>query len=137
MIKLNEFVPGGYITSPIGYRMRAGNREYHRGIDIGTQNVKNEIYCPIMGTVFLMGFSESFGNRIWVKVANQEYYVLAHLESLNVKLHHGLIIAPSMLIGIMGHSGFSAGKHLHWEFRKDPSSPETSFESEYQKSLIV
>lgn len=137
MIKLNEFVPGGYITSPYGKRIRGKKEEFHRGYDIGTKYVPRNIFFPVLGTIHLMGESESFGNRVWVKVSNGNYYVLAHLLELSPKLHHGLVVAPSMLAGIMGSSGWSDAMHLHWEFRKDPASPETCFESEYQKTIIV
>lgn len=110
-------VKDGYITSKFGYRTLAGKREFHPGIDIGSKEKKPQVFAAYKGMVTAHGFSETFGNRVWVKIDENKYIVYAHLDEINQEITTGEEIEEGYFIGIMGNTGKSMGKHLHFEIR--------------------
>jgi murein DD-endopeptidase MepM/ murein hydrolase activator NlpD len=121
------------ITSKYGYRYVGERKEFHGGIDIVNKEEDKSIICPVSGIIHTIGFSTTFGNRIWVKIQDNTFYVLAHLKHLNPMLKEGQCIDQCDYIGEMGETGISRGVHCHYEFRKDPQSPSSCFCSQYQK----
>jgi murein DD-endopeptidase MepM/ murein hydrolase activator NlpD len=107
----------GFITSKYGLRMLAGKEEFHPGLDISSKSAKPEIIVAYKGIVMAHGFSQTFGNRVWLKLSNNLFNVYAHLDEINPKITTGEKIPEGFLIGIMGNTGHSFGKHLHFELR--------------------
>ena len=85
---------------------------WHTGIDL----VGNEIiYGTCDGTVVRIGTDKSYGNFIVVKASDGKFHWFCHLSSITCQI--GQKISRTTKIGIMGSTGNSTGKHLHFEIR--------------------
>ena len=86
---------------------------WHTGIDL----VGNEtIYASCDGKVTRTGYDKSYGNFIVVKNdTDGKYHWYCHLSKINCKV--GDRVSRTSKIGIMGSTGNSTGKHLHFEIR--------------------
>lgn len=130
-------VENGHISSEWGSRViqlkGIPTENFHCGIDIGApaSDPAPKIVCPVSGIIYLAGWSNSFGERVWIHLTEGEYknwyLVLAHmvLGSLNKNLKAGQKITEGDFLGIMGNTGLSLGRHTHLGLRDNPSSPET------------
>ena len=92
-----------------GSRWSAG---WHTGIDL-TGN--DTIYGTCDGTVTKIGWDNSYGNYITVKAPDGKYHWFCHLSK--VTCSEGDKISRTTKIGVMGSTGNSTGKHLHFEIR--------------------
>ncbi len=95
---------------------RKGNwaARWHTGIDLIGENDK--IYSSCNGVVTRTGWDNSYGNFIVVKNnADGRYHWFCHLSKVNVS--KGQTVSRTSVIGIMGSTGNSTGKHLHFEIR--------------------
>lgn len=122
-------IENGYITSAYGWRKNPfdpAKKQFHPGIDIGCKDVKPIVKTPLPGVVVECGVSKTFGNRIWLKLEDGSYLVAAHLESIELRIHNGMELKAGDIIGIMGNTGMSHGKHTHFEIRKSPYIPGNS-----------
>lgn len=94
---------------------RKGNWKagWHTGIDlVGPET----IYATCNGEVSRTGYDDSYGNFIVVKDnATGKYHWYCHLSKINVSV--GTKVSRTSRIGIMGSTGNSTGKHLHFEIR--------------------
>lgn len=87
---------------------------HHTGIDLTCDNDK--IYSSCDGTVVRTGYDKSYGNFIVVKNnIDNTYHWFCHL--LKILVTNGNVNRKT-IIGIMGSTGNSTGKHLHFEIRK-------------------
>lgn len=59
--------------------------------------------------------NKSYGNAVKIKHDNGYYTLYAHLKEVYVK--KGEYVTQGQVIGLMGNTGNSYGKHLHWEVR--------------------
>lgn len=85
---------------------------WHTGIDlVGAE----QIYGTCNGTVTRTGFDKSYGNFIVVKATDGKYHWFCHLSKVTCTV--GQKISRTTKIGIMGSTGNSTGKHLHFEIR--------------------
>lgn len=123
-------VKDGYITSGYGERVSpfGGKKEFHPGIDIGSKDKNPPVYAPLSGVVAVHGYSVTFGYRVWIKLPDGYYYVLAHLKEISPLIKTGLTVLAGDHIGLMGNTGLSKGQHLHYEERLNPSKPGNSRE---------
>ena len=86
----------------------------HTGIDLVSDNDK--IYSSCDGEVTRTGWDDSYGNFIVVKNnADGKYHWFCHLSKINIS--KGAKVTRTSVIGIMGSTGNSTGKHLHFEIR--------------------
>lgn len=86
----------------------------HTGIDLVSDNDK--IYSSCDGEVTRTGWDDSYGNFIVVKNnADGKYHWFCHLSKINIS--KGAKVTRTSVIGIMGSTGNSTGKHLHYEIR--------------------
>ena len=67
------------------------------------------------GVVEFAGVQNGFGNVVFVKHANNNTTVYAHLSRINVR--RGQSIAQGQNLGLVGSTGWATGPHLHFEFR--------------------
>lgn len=89
---------------------------YHTGIDLVSDNDK--IYSSCDGEVTRTGYDKSYGNYVVVKnKADGKYHWFCHLSKINTGT--GKIVKRTTVIGIMGNTGNSTGKHLHFEIRNN------------------
>jgi len=127
-------VKNGRITSGFGWRVDPFDKtkkEFHPGIDIAPQadgsDPHPEIYNVWKSQVYVMGFSKSFGNRVWVKLLDGPhiglYMVYPHMQKINTALKPGMIIGEGTLMGWMGSTGLSTGVHTHLEIRPSVEKP--------------
>lgn len=87
---------------------------WHTGIDMTCDNDK--IYSSCDGEVTRTGWDDSYGNFIVVKnSADGKYHWFCHLSKINVS--KGTKVSRTSVIGVMGNTGNSTGKHLHFEIR--------------------
>ena len=87
---------------------------WHTGIDMVCDNDK--IYSSCNGEVARTGWDNSYGNFIVVKNdADGKYHWFCHLSKINIS--KGAKVTRTSVIGIMGSTGNSTGKHLHFEIR--------------------
>lgn len=86
---------------------------WHTGIDMVCEN--DTIYGTCDGTVTKIGWDKSYGNYITVKAPDGKFHWFCHLS--NVTCREGQKISRTTNIGIMGNTGNSTGKHLHFEIR--------------------
>lgn len=87
---------------------------YHTGIDLVSDNDK--IYSSCDGEVVRTGYDKSYGNYVVVKnKVDGKYHWFCHLSKINTGT--GKSVKRTTVIGIMGNTGNSTGKHLHFEIR--------------------
>lgn len=87
---------------------------FHTGIDFTGDST---IYATCDGIVDTIAYSNSYGNYIIIKEKNiDRYHYFCHLARILVK--RGQIVNRLSVLGIMGNTGNSTGKHLHYEIRK-------------------
>lgn len=95
---------------------RKGNWKagFHTGIDLVSNNL--QIFGTCNGKVVRRGFDNSYGNFVVVKSSDDEtFHWYCHLDKIFVKI--GLHVSRGTYIGIMGNTGNSTGRHLHFEIR--------------------
>jgi murein DD-endopeptidase MepM/ murein hydrolase activator NlpD len=106
------------VTSPFGAKRE---NEIHKGIDVvGLES--DFVLCPVDGIVKSSYLITDKHNRTWewgnyVKVvdSNGISYFFCHLAVRRVKV--GDKVKKGDIIGIQGNTGYSFGKHLHFEVR--------------------
>lgn len=67
------------------------------------------------GVVEFAGMQNGFGNVVFVKHANNQETVYAHLSKINVQ--QGQKVSQGQTIGLVGMTGWATGPHLHFEVR--------------------
>lgn len=89
---------------------------WHTGIDMLCDNEK--IYSSCDGEVIRTGYDKSYGNFIVIKNnIDGKYHWFCHLSKINVA--KGTKVTRTFIIGMMGSTGNSTGKHLHFEIRNE------------------
>jgi murein DD-endopeptidase MepM/ murein hydrolase activator NlpD len=117
------------ITSPFGWRIHPIEKikKHHNGDDIWGQNPK--LYCEAWhdGTVVYAGTSKlknadgslgGVGYYVDLKCKiDGKWYVTryGHMEKGSLKVKTGQKVEAGTILGIMGNTGASAGRHLHFE----------------------
>jgi murein DD-endopeptidase MepM/ murein hydrolase activator NlpD len=117
------------ITSPFGWRIHPIEKikKHHNGDDIWGSNPK--IYCEAWydGTVVYAGTSKlknsdgSIGGvgyyvDLRCKIDGKWYVTrYGHMQEGSLKVKTGQKVEAGTILGIMGNTGASAGRHLHFE----------------------
>jgi murein DD-endopeptidase MepM/ murein hydrolase activator NlpD len=120
------------VTSPFGWRMHPieKRKKHHNGVDLWGPKAKiwNEAWHD--GTVIAAGTSKlknadgSLGGVGWYvdirSKINGEWYVsrYAHMVENSLTVQKGEKVKAGTRLGIMGNTGASAGRHLHFEINK-------------------
>lgn len=114
----NPFNSDMIITSGFGYRKLGFHSQNHFGLDLVPTKNDEKVYlyaisdCEVINSYF----GDSEGNCV-IMSFNDEYIVYyLHLSERLVK--KGDKLKKGDVVGIMGNSGFSFGKHLHFEVAK-------------------
>lgn len=100
-------------------RKNKGNLKWakgsHPGIDLyGVDSEK--VYSTCDGQVVRTGYDNAYGNFVVVKETKQDrYHWFCHLDSILKKKNSR--VTRASVIGIMGDTGNTTGKHLHYEIR--------------------
>ena len=98
----------------------------HKGVDIGWSSVEknNEIHANCKGIVYEIQDNQvnntkskgkkTWGNYVYIKHPNGMFTRYAHLK-IGIPVKVGQEVDENTIIGIMGNSGNSYGRHLHFE----------------------
>ena len=106
------------VTCEYGRKGTSWKAGHHTGIDLTGQDT---IYATCDGQVVRTGFDPSYGNFIVVKnSADGKFHWYCHLS--RVLVSRGIRVTRVTKIGVMGSSGNSTGKHLHFEIRNESNS---------------
>jgi murein DD-endopeptidase MepM/ murein hydrolase activator NlpD len=120
------------ITSPFGWRIHPIEKykKHHNGVDLWGSNPKIYIEAFHDGLVIAAGTSKlknadgSLGGVGWYvdirSKINGTFYVhrYAHMVENSLKVKKGQKVEAGTILGIMGNTGASAGRHLHFEINK-------------------
>ena len=113
-------------TSLMGMRIHpvTKQKKHHNGTDIWSPHEPCIIEAPYDGKVLEAKKSTSpgggFGNYVILlhKIDGKFYTTLyAHMKDGSLKVKKGQKIEAGQMLGKMGTTGMSTGKHLHWELR--------------------
>jgi murein DD-endopeptidase MepM/ murein hydrolase activator NlpD len=86
----------------------------HRAVDLVNINCNNNLVVAVDGgTVTFTGWMGDYGNRIEITHINGMVSTYSHLSKISVKT--GDTVISGQTIGIMGSTGRSTGRHLHYE----------------------
>ena len=112
------------ISSPYGWRMLWGEKDFHLGIDIvgpkkGSIAGAN-IYASADGTVLTAKYNNSYGYYILIDHGNKISTLYAHCSRLLVKV--GDRVERGQVIAYVGLTGNTNGYHLHYEVRVNGST---------------
>ena len=98
----------------------------HKGVDIGWSSVEknNEIHANCKGIVYEIQDNQvnntkskgkkTWGNYVYIKHPNGMFTRYAHLK-IGIPVKVGQEVDENTIVGIMGNSGNSYGRHLHFE----------------------
>ena len=116
------------VRSRVGFRIHpiTKAKKFHNGTDIGSPHEPCWIYAPADGTVVQARESKAAGGGFgwYVKlhhvIDGRNYTTLyAHMVPNSLEVKDGQKVKMGTRLGKMGTSGFSTGKHLHWEVQQD------------------
>jgi murein DD-endopeptidase MepM/ murein hydrolase activator NlpD len=103
-----------YVTSDFGIRKHpiTGRPRFHAGIDLVTR-VDDRVNPVKPGRVILARPYSDYGNTVIVRHDRGLETLYAHLDRLDVK--EGQEVDLTSVLGMVGNTGASTGKHLHFE----------------------
>ncbi len=103
------------ITSPFGWRYLFGNKEFHKGIDIGAPAGTSIVAANSGKVIMVKKQSYGYGWYVVVDHGGGQATLYAHTSRIDVK--EGDIVARGQTIAGVGTTGNSTGNHLHFEVR--------------------
>ena len=108
-------LPDYAITSEFGIRPHpiTNKPNLHAGIDIKSQNGDDRVRAVKPGKVLVAGFHGNLGNAILIRHDRGVETLYGHLDKIFVK--EGDKVEQDQPIGLVGNTGQSTGKHLHFE----------------------
>lgn len=117
VVKKMPFAPplqGYYLTSKFGKRRDPVNRKWsmHYGLDFGS-SPRAAIYVTAPGKVVYAGWKGNFGKFVEVDHGAGIKTRYGHMSKITVK--KGQTVNFGDKIGVIGSTGRSTGKHLHYE----------------------
>jgi murein DD-endopeptidase MepM/ murein hydrolase activator NlpD len=107
-----------WVSSHYGVRISpfTGKEQFHPGLDIaGAEGTP--ILAPAKGTVDFVGKDGALGMSVRIKHDSVYESTYGHLDKASVK--KGQRVDRGDVIGYMGNSGRSTGRHLHYELAKN------------------
>ena len=110
-----------HITSKYGYRVLFGKSEFHPGLDLVGKH-SDEVVSVSDGYVLWSQMVTDKSNPTWqwgnyVAVTGLDGNTIYYCHLAERKVSAGQRVKAGDVIGIMGSTGFSTGKHLHFEVR--------------------
>jgi len=102
------------ITSRFGIRTHPITQRpgFHAGVDLVTRS-DDSVYPAKEGKVILARDYNSYGNTVVVRHERGIETLYAHLASISVR--EGQEVDTQTVLGMVGNTGSSTGKHLHFE----------------------
>jgi len=112
-----------------------GRPKFHTGVDLIT-GVSDDVHATKGGKVVLARSYQDYGNTVIIRHERGLETLYAHLARIDVK--EGQDVDLNTVIGLVGNTGSSTGKHLHFEVSVGgyPVDPQKVIETAYyvQKS---
>ncbi len=116
--------PAYKITSRYGMRYHPVDKvtKKHNGIDLtatddGKTGYADYIMAHTGGTVDAVGYTDTVGNYINIRVDKDTIMVYRHLRGMPT-LQVGDAVKRGDIIGYMGKTGKATGPHLHWGIKR-------------------
>lgn len=120
---------GGKIAYVYGYSASYGS-VFHAGIDIHSSG-DDTIYAAAAGTVVATANAcphvsiyptqcehyNTYGNYVKIRHSDGTYAIYGHLKQHTIQVAVGDTVYRGQALATMGSSGYSSGKHLHFEVR--------------------
>ncbi len=104
------------LTSPYGWRVLRGLRQWHAGQDIVGDESKQVRAIWAGRCEVAKGWNGGRGNLVRLYYSANLRVICQHLDSISVRA--GQVVRQGDVLGIMGNSGDSLGAHLHIEVQK-------------------
>jgi len=103
-----------YVSSGFGIRKHpvSGRPRFHAGIDLVTRT-DDRVFPVKSGKVVLARDYNDYGKTIIIRHERGIETLYAHLDKIHVR--EGQDVELDTLIGMVGNTGMSTGKHLHFE----------------------
>ncbi len=103
------------LSSDFGIRKHplTGKSHFHTGVDLMSESGDDKIYAVKPGVVVMSELHPQYGNTVVVRHSNGVESLYAHMAQLLVKV--GDKVTTDNVLGYIGNTGFSTGKHLHFE----------------------
>ncbi len=125
-----------YITSNFGIRKHpiTGRPRFHAGIDLVSRS-NDSVYPVKPGKVILARAYNDYGNTVIIRHDRGLETLYAHLDRVDVI--EGQDVDTHTMLGLVGNTGASTGKHLHFEvsiggYPVDPSKVITTAQNVQQ-----
>jgi murein DD-endopeptidase MepM/ murein hydrolase activator NlpD len=145
-INIDDFVPGGRVTSGYCERTRNGTTETHPGVDIavisGTESLPITVTAGITGHVEATypftsthyptsapdsEWLHNFNTVVISDATSHNFFVYAHFSQIMPGIVASTTVTPDTPIGVIGGMGAGCeatfGNHLHLEIRENVGSP--------------
>jgi len=106
----------GWESSPFGWRSDpfTGQRSHHSGVDIAAPE-GSPIRSATDGVVVAATDDAMLGNYVEVRAQLGYSYVYGHMSTILTRV--GSRVATGSVIGLVGHTGYATGPHVHFEVR--------------------
>jgi len=103
------------VSSDFGIRKHpvTGIPHFHTGVDLLTATNDDNVHPVKPGIIVMAEFHSTYGNTVVVRHTNGVESLYAHLSEISVKV--GDKVGMENVIGRIGNTGVSTGKHLHLE----------------------
>lgn len=103
------------VSSDFGIRKHpvTGIPHFHTGVDLLTATNDDNVHPVKPGIIVMAEFHSTYGNTVVVRHTNGVESLYAHLAGISVKV--GDKVGMDDVIGRIGNTGISTGKHLHLE----------------------
>jgi murein DD-endopeptidase MepM/ murein hydrolase activator NlpD len=111
------------VTSKYGWRVhpKTGAKKHHNGVDIWQGGAVTYLEAWADGKVVAVSENTaktSAGNKIVVQsvvMGKKVTWTYFHMVHKSIVVKKGQLIKAGQVVGKMGSTGFSTGKHVHWE----------------------
>ena len=114
---LGSPVPGGYVTSPFGYRTHPiyGYYSLHNGTDFGG-GCGLPLAAGTGGRVISKYYSSVYGNRLFVYIGtvNGKSMTMVYNHASSYSVEVGQTVERGQVLGYSGDTGWSTACHLHF-----------------------
>lgn len=98
-------------------RVDLAEHNVHYGVDFGA-STGDPLVALSDATVYMAGYSSSYGNHVILRFPDNTYALYAHMDSISV--YNGQQVSTGQSIGAAGSTGDSTGPHLHLVLSTDP-----------------
>jgi murein DD-endopeptidase MepM/ murein hydrolase activator NlpD len=108
----------GYESSAFGRRTDpfSGLPSRHSGVDIAAPE-GSPIRSGTDGRVIRAQYDGILGNYVQIQGQVGFSYVYGHMSQILARV--GAVVSTGQVIGLVGHTGYATGPHLHFEIRKN------------------